>query len=55
MSTKEHNEINAQLKIVLDRSENIGPIRRFLIAFIFPEFATICGDLSDLCRMLKSP
>ena len=54
MSTKEHNELNAQLKKVLDRSAKVGPFRAFVIGLIFPEFADICGDMADLCRMLKS-
>ena len=55
MSTKEHNELNAQMGKILRRTEKPGIIRTFLIALIFPEFSDICGDLADLCRMFKSP
>lgn len=55
MSTQEHNEINAQLKKILARSDNVGWFRRLLIGIFFPEVVFMCGDLSGLCRMLKSP
>ena len=55
MSTKEHNELNAQMEKILRRTQKPGVIRTFLIGLIFPEFSEICGDLADLCRMFKSP
>ena len=54
MSTKEHNELNAQMEKILRRTQKPGVIRTFLIGLIFPEFSEICSDLADLCLMFKS-
>jgi hypothetical protein len=55
MSTKEHNELNDQMRVILKLTQRPGRIRAFLIGLIFPEFGDICGELANLCRMFKSP
>lgn len=41
------------LRRILARTDRPGRIRRLLIAFIFPEFHDILGDLSELSDHLK--